>query len=112
MISGTIPSLTDPYDLIFVDNSTDLKVRAATIRRVAEETRDVLVVIHDAEDVNYIPEIERFEWHETINTYTKWTALASNGSVQCSPEIPTWKIERNLHLAPTDIDGWLEVLSR
>ena len=47
MISGTIPSLTDPYDLIFVDNSTDLKVRAATIRRVAEETRDGLVRVHD-----------------------------------------------------------------
>ena len=103
------PNLEKPYDLIFVDNATDLSVRAATIRKVCDEVRDTLVVIHDANDVNYIPEIERFEWNKTIKTYEKWTAVAVNGNAGHIPNIRP-AIESNLHLAPTDIDGWLEVL--
>ena len=102
------PDLEKSYDLIFVDNATDLSVRAATIRKVCDEVRDTLVVIHDAEDVNYIPEINRFEWHHTIRTYEKWTAIAFNGSVR--PVTVPYIIENNPHLEPTDIDGWLEVL--
>ena len=113
IMTEEIPQLlTSSYDLIFVDNATDLSVRAATIRRVAEETCNVLVVIHDAEDVNYIPEIARFENHHTIKTYQKWTAIASNGRIE-GPGIFASLIESYCGLlTPTDIDGWLEVLSR
>ncbi len=113
LITDEFPNLEKQYDLIFVDNATDLAVRAATIRKVCDETRDVLVVIHDAEDVNYIPEINRFEWHQTIKTYNKWTALAFNGRVDgVFDSSMRLLIEHNSHLAPTDINGWFEVLSR
>lgn len=106
-----LPSPTHPYDLIFVDNSQSGVTRAQTIRRVAEEATTSLCVIHDAEDVNYIPEICRFKQTMTIKTYDKWTALATNNLelYLCSID-PKMIIEQNLHLYPTDVRGWLEVL--
>jgi hypothetical protein len=109
ILVSDFPNLEKRYDLIFVDNSIHLHVRAATIRKVCDEVHDTLVVIHDAEDVNYIPEIDRFQWHKTIKTYEKWTAVAVNGNAGDIPNIRP-AIENNLHLDPTDVDGWLEVL--
>jgi hypothetical protein len=105
-----IPSLKELYDLIFVDNSHHGDVRAATIKRVAEESSGVLVVLHDAQIAQYIPEIERFQKSTTVKTYTHWTALASNGMDTPLPDF-TGIVERNLHLEPTDIEGWLKVFS-
>lgn len=110
-LTDTLPaSFAHHYDLIFVDNSDSHITRANTIHRVAEESSGSLVVIHDAEDHSYVPQIELFEKHVTVQAYSKWTAVAGN-NIMLPYSNPSYvdMIEKNQHLEPTDINGWMEI---
>lgn len=110
-LSSVLPiSFKDKWDLIFVDNSDSHIVRAQTIRRVAEESSRSLVVVHDAEDPTYIPEIQRFQQYVTVRAYSKWTAVAGNNITLPQSDLSYVDvIEKNQHLEPTDVKGWQEI---
>lgn len=104
------------YDLVFVDNSTLLTERAATIRRVSEQCSDsTVIVVHDYELEAYQEATAGFRNHFAFTALTPNTGVAWNDAPIDSHRLDELNalIATHKHrVKPQDIDGWLYTMDK
>jgi hypothetical protein len=103
------------YDLVFLDDSTTVTERAATIREVTAKPADsTVVVIHDYEMAEYQQAVRGFANRYRFECLNPNTGVLWNSAPVAVRELHALdeSIKRHTgHLQPEDVDGWIRALT-
>lgn len=103
------------YDLVFLDDSTTVAERAATIREVTAKPADsTVVVIHDYEMAEYQQAVRGFTNRYSFDCLNPNTGVLWNNAPVAESELRSLDelIKRHTgRLRPEDVDGWVRALT-
>ncbi len=105
---------TELVDLVFIDNGPE-QHKVETIRWMALAcTKNVIVVVHDAETPSYRAEIDKFQTKFISEKYNPGTAICSNDNIrELAVEFLAIEmmVKGNYHIPVTDVLSWIEVMN-
>lgn len=103
------------YDLAFLDDSTTVAERAATIREVTGRPADsTVVVIHDYEMAEYQQAVRGFTNRYRFDCLNPNTGVLWNDAPVTEPALHALDESIKQHtgrLRPEDVDGWVRALN-
>ena len=102
----------ETFDLILVDDSTDAKDRAATIRALCSlHPSNPWLVIHDYEVEEYRLASAEFKERFTFKAYNPHTGLVANSGFSSAVRTLDHHLKNNCsRLAPDNTEDWLRIL--
>ncbi len=105
-----------PFDLIFIDDSTSVLERAATIREIANKgSGKNIVVIHDFEIDEYRRAARLFPHRVAFEAFIPmtgvvWSSFPANG--RALKRLNSLIARHSRLLAPESVTDWAEIISR